>query len=193
MARSFSFGGISSGQIFQFGMVVPDVDEAMRFWAENMRIGPFTRSRGFKAPDGWYRGSRDMPELSIAHVYTGRVFIELIQQHDDTPSVYKEHIDKHGFGLHHYGIAIATEDYDATLEKYYNLGFENIFTDTLHGEVRIRYIGPKGDAGLEKLRNETGVSYLECVEMLPTEEAFFGGMIENALNWDGKTVEMARG
>ena len=129
-----------------------------------------------------------MPELTIAHAYTGRLFVEFIQQHDDVPSVYKEFIDKHGYGLHHLGLAIAPEDYDKTLDRYYSLGFENIFTDQLPGGTRIRYIGPKSEAALEKLRNETGVSYLECVEILEAEEAFFTGMYEASLNWDGKTL-----
>ena len=188
MPRTFSFGGVSSGQIFQLGYIVPDVDAAMRFYAETMKIGPFTCSRGFKAPDGWYRGSADMPELTIAHAHTGRLFIEFIKQHDDTPSVYKEFFDRYGFGLHHMGIAIAPEDYDKAIERYYNLGFENIFTDTLPGGTRIRYIGPKTEAGLEKMRNESGVCYLECVEVLASEEEFFKSMYEASLNWDGKTL-----
>ena len=187
MARTFSFGA-ESGQIFQLGYVVPDVDASMRFYAEAMRIGPFTCNRGFKAPDGWYRGSADMPQLTIAHAYSGRLFIEFIQQHDDTPSVYKEYVEKYGYGLHHYGIAVAPEDYDKTLEHYYSLGFENIFTDTLPGNVRIRYIGPKTEAGLDKLRNETGVGYLECVEVKENEEAMFTGMRKAALEWDGTTL-----
>ena len=188
MAKTFTFGGVASGQIFQLGYLVPDVDSSMRFCAEAMKIGPFTCNSGFKAPDGWYRGSTDMPQLTIAHAYSGRLFIEFIQQHDDTPSVYKEMLDKHGYGLHHYGIAVAPEEYDKTLEHYYSLGFENIFTDTLPGGVRIRYIGPKTPEGIEKLRNETGVGYFECVEILEKEEAMFTGMYEAALNWDGKTL-----
>ena len=188
MARTFSFGGVASGQIFQLGYIVPDVDASIRFCTEALGIGPFTCSRGFKAPDGWYRGSSDMPELTIAHAYSGRLFFEYIQQHDDTPSVYKEHIDKYGYGLHHFGIAVAPEEFDATLERYYSLGFEDIFTDQLPGDVRIRYIGPKSEAALDKLRNETGACYLECVEVKAVEESFFSGMIDAAMAWDGKTL-----
>ena len=192
MARTFSFGGISGGQLFQLGFIVPDVDASMRFYAETMSIGPFTCGRGFKAPDGWYRGSTDMPELTIAHAYSGHLFIELIQQHDDTPSVYKEHTEKYGFGLHHYGIAVAPENYDETLERYYSLGFEDIFTDRLPGDVRIRYIGPKGEQALDEMKRAAGVCYLECVEVKPGEEASFSGMVEASLNWDGTTLTRAR-
>ena len=192
MGKAFSFGEFTSGQIFQLGYIVPDVDASMRFYAEAMRIGPFTCNRGFKAPDGWYRGSSEMPQLTIAHAYSGSIFIELIQQHDDTPSVYKEYVDKYGYGLHHFGLAVAPDDYDETLEHYYSQGFENIFTDQLPGDVRIRYIGPKSDDALEKLRNEAGACYLECVEVKPGEATFFTAMIEAANNWDGKTLLRAR-
>lgn len=193
MARTFSFGGIKSGQVFQLGFIVPDVDEAMRAYAEKLRVGPFTCSRGFKAPDGRYRGSNDMPELTIAHAFNGSLFIELIQQHDGTPSVYKEFIDRYGYGLHHFGLAIAPEDYDDTLKRFYDDGFEDVFSDNLPGGVRIRYIGPKGEDGLDKLRSSTGVCYYECVELHETEEGFFGAMAEAAANWDGETLLRERG
>ena len=192
MAITLAFGGFMSGQIFQLGYIVPDVDASMRFYAETMRIGPFTCNRGFKAPDGWYRGSSEMPELTIAHAYSGRLFIELIEQHDDTPSVYKEHIDKYGYGLHHYGLAIAPQEYDETLERFFSLEFENIFTDQLPGDVRIRYIGPKTPEALDKIRSESGVCYLECVEVKPGEATFFSGMIEAASTWDGTTLLRSR-
>ena len=184
MAKTFSFGGIISGQVFQLGIVVTDINASMRFYSEALRIGPFTCSRGFKAPDGWYRGSSAMPELTIAHAFTGRLFLEFIQQHDEIPSVYKEFTDKHGYGLHHLGIALAPDDFDKTLEHYYSLGFEDVFTDRLPGGTRIRYIGPKNESASEKLRNETGVSYIECVEILDAEEAFFTGIYEAFLNCD---------
>jgi len=185
MAKMFSFGDVSSGQIFQLGIVVADIEASMRLCTEALRIGPFTCMRGFKAPDGWYRGGTDMPELTIAHAYAGRFFIEFIQQHDATPSVYKEYIDQFGYGLHHYGIAIAPDDYDKTLNHFYGMGFENVFTDRLPSGARIRYIGPKGEGAIEKLRKETGVGYLECVEVVEGEDEFFKGMYEASLKRSG--------
>jgi len=192
MANSFLFGNVQSGQIFQIGFVVPDVDAAMRFYAEVMRIGPFSCSRGFRAPDGWYRGSTDMPELTLAQAFTGSYYVEFIQQHDDTPSVYKEFIEKHGFGIHHYGIAIATEEYDKARERYFSLGFEDVFTDNLPGGTRIRYMGPKGEDALEKLRNETGVCYYECVEVLENQVSMFSRLAEAYRQWDGKEIILPR-
>ncbi|MCL1805829.1 MAG: VOC family protein [Clostridiales bacterium] len=191
MAKSFSFGGFASGEIFQLGYVVPDVDAAMKFYAEQLGVGPFSCSRGFRAPDGWYRGKTDMPELTLAQAYTGHVVVELIQQHDDTPSVYKEFIDRCGYGLHHYGITVATEDYDRTLEFYYSRGFVDVFTDNLPGGTRIRYIGPKSVGDIEKTRAEAGAGYFECVEVLENQEKMFSRLCEAHRLWDGKTVILA--
>lgn len=188
MAKSFTFDGIKSGQIFQMGILVPDIDASMRFYAQTLKIGPFTCARGFRAPDGWYRGSTEMPELTLAHAWTGRLFVELIQQHDDTPSVYKEFSDKHGYGLHHLGIAVAPEDYDETLARYYAQGFENIFTDQLPSGARVKYTGPKSEEGIEKLRNECGVRYIEFVEFVDVEERFFTGVYKEYLDWNGEEV-----
>ncbi|MCL2391360.1 MAG: VOC family protein [Oscillospiraceae bacterium] len=188
MTRKFTFGEIVSGQVFQIGLVVPDVDVAMRFYADVMKIGPFTCNRGFRAPDGWYRGKLDMPELTITHAHTGSLFIELIQQHDDTPSVYTEFTDKHGYGLHHLGIAVAPEEFEKVMAHYYGLGFEDVFTDNLPSGARIRYIAPNSEAAIEKLRNDTGVGYFEIVEIVDLEEIFFTKMYEASLNWDGKTI-----
>lgn len=195
MAKMFSFGGftIASGQIFQLGYVVPDVDAAMRFYTEKLHIGPFSCSRGFRAPDGWYRGLTGMPELTLSQAYTGQIVVELIQQHDDTPSVYKEYIEKCGYGLHHYGIAVATEEYDQTLEHFYSKGFVDVFTDNLPGGTRIRYIGPKNVEDIVKTRNEAGAGYFECVEVLENQEKMFSRLCEAYQHWDGKTIELGRG
>jgi hypothetical protein len=190
--KTFSFGNVVSGQIHQLGVVVPDIEAAMSFYVRNLGIGPFVYIQGFMAPDGWYRGETAMPKLSMGHVYTGRVFIELIQQHCDTPSVYTEHVGKYGYGLHHYGIAIAPEDYDRVINGYYTQDFENVFTDNLPSGARIRYIAPKDPAAAVNMVHETGVGYFECVEMVEEEEGFFGGICEAAANWDGKTISINR-
>ena len=190
--REFAFG-LASGDIFQVGIVVRDIEEAMRFYAENLKVGPFTLSRDFVAPAGSYRGGTVNPRLSLAHGYTGKLFVELIRQNDTIPSVYTEYMDKYGFGVHHFGLAIAPEDYDRVVGAYYAKGFEDVFTDRLPSGARIRYIAPGEPSAMEAMRASTGVAYLECVEVTPGEEQFFAGMRDKALQWNGKTIMVERG
>ncbi len=187
--REFAFG-IASGEIFQVGILVQDIEAAMKFYAENLKVGPFTLMRDFVAPAGSYRGGTENPRLSIAHGYTGKLFVELIKQNAAIPSVYTEYIDKYGFGAHHFGLAIAPEDYDRVTGEYYTKGFENVFTDQLPSGARIRYIAPRDKSMMEAMKESTGVSYLECVEIVPGEEGFFAGMRDKAIKWDGKTITL---
>jgi len=39
--------------------------------------------------------------------FAGHVMIELIEQHNDVPSVYRNIAEKRGYGFHHWGVATA--------------------------------------------------------------------------------------
>lgn len=172
--RKFQFG-FESGQLFQFGYVVENAAKGIADCSKLLGIATdsFIIQENFVAPDGTYRGRQDNPTLTIAHAFTGHIYIELIEQHTNTPSVYMEMIEKHGYGLHHFGLSIAPEDYDAVINGYYLDGFEDVFSDNLPSGARIRYIAPIDAAAREKMRNSIGVSYLECVEIVSGEEDFF--------------------
>ena len=185
--EQFRFG-IEKGKIFQLGFLVKNVDEAMAFYVSTLNIGPFVCNRGFIAAEGCYRGSADSPTLTIAHAFSGSLFIELIEQHTDTPSVYTEFFDKHSYGLHHFGIAIAPEIYTETVDSFYQNGFEDVFTDRAPTGAQIHYIAPRGENAMEKMRISLGAGYLECVEVLESTEEFFTDIKHAASEWDGKTI-----
>lgn len=172
--------GFESGKVFQFGFLVENINTAMAFYKGAGFTGPFTCFRNFTAPNGNYRGSMDCPLISIAHAFSGNVYMELIEQLDDTPSVYTEHRDVYGYGLHHLGIAVAPSDYDEIMAYFYANGFEDVFTDELPTGARIRYIAPKGEDARKSLREKAGVCYFEFVEAVPGEEEFFLGLREAA-------------
>ena len=185
--KRFLFG-FSSKRVFKLGFLVKDVGVAMPFYLEILKMGPFFCRHGVVPLEGVYRGSSENPSLTIAHGFGGNYFIELIQQDSDIPSVYKEFYDMHGYGLHHFGIAIAPDDYDETLANYYRNGFENVFEDRAPTGARISYIALKDRKAMENMYETIGVGYLECVEMIEEAENFFTGIYEAASAWDGKTV-----
>src|SRR5262245_23998577 len=88
-----------------------------------------------------YRGVRQDLRLSIAIAYSGHMMIELIQQHDDQPSVYRESFEKNGYGFHHWGIA--SDRYDDDFASYLKRGFEPIFTDETPVATRVAYFDAK--------------------------------------------------
>ncbi len=99
------------GQVFQLAYLPRDFGAALRFWTESMGAGPFFRRSRLSFPSMRYRGAPSGAVFSVAIGYWGDTQIELIEQHNDAPSVYRDFLDAGGEGLHH--VCIAVDDIDA--------------------------------------------------------------------------------
>ncbi len=97
--------------IFQYAWVVSDLDAACRRWIDLFGAGPFFTARHHKA-EGYfrYRGSTEECDLSYAFGYCGPVQIQLVELHDDTPSIFHDMFKRGEEGFHHVGIL--GEDFD---------------------------------------------------------------------------------
>ena len=90
------------GDIRQLAFIVKDIDSAMDYWARVLGIGPFFIKREIQFKDYEYRGKKGFsPTVSIALANSGFLQIELIAQHDDVASIYKEFLDSGQSGLQH--------------------------------------------------------------------------------------------
>ena len=121
-----------------------------------------------------YRAAPTTVDVSIAMAFTGSMCVELIQQHDDQPSVYLESISTSGYGFHHCGIG--TRNFDSLLAKYVALGHEAVFTDREPGGARIAYL-----SSADSLSGMT-----ELIELTEGVEAMFERFRRAAVNWDGE-------
>ncbi|EQB01894.1 VOC family protein [Sphingobium baderi] len=92
---SILFGGIR-----QLGMVVHDCEEAMRQWGR-LGVGPFFTMR-FTVDDFIFRGKPSpAPDVTLCFAHSGPLQVELIQQHNDVPSVWREFLDSGREGTQH--------------------------------------------------------------------------------------------
>lgn len=88
------------GPVIQQGYVVPDIDQAIEHWVAR-GVGPFFIESHIR-PKGEYDGHQIQPDLSAAFAYSGDQQIEVIQQHDDAPTIYRDYLADHpGGGLQH--------------------------------------------------------------------------------------------
>ena len=165
--------GQEPGGISQFAYVVEDIDAAIAHYVEAFSVGPwFMRSR-FQPPAGRYRGKPTTPTFSLARAFSGHTMVELIEQHDDSPSVYHEGPGPRRYGFHHWAIVTAT--FDADVERYARLGYEEAFYDVLPSGSRVIYI--------DATRDLPGM--IELVEHTPEQERVYTEIYEAALGWDG--------
>ncbi|GAB3616917.1 VOC family protein [Okibacterium endophyticum] len=165
--------GQPPGGIIQYAYTVPDAYEAARRWTEIFAVGPWLVRGPFTASSALYRGQPTEVELTLARTFNGHTMIELVQQHNDVPSVYREIVEARGYGFHHWGVA--STDIDKDIARYGSMGFDVAFEDVLPSRARVAYI--------DTTRELPGMT--ELISMDPAQEAFYTRIYRTALDWDG--------
>lgn len=161
------------GDMRQVGIVVRDIEAAMRHWVEVCGVGPWFYTDRLPVTAFTYRGTRhDNIHLSIALANSGDVQLELIQQRCDTPSMYQDFLRAGREGMQHWSSWPA--DYSAKLRS----ALANGYTIGQQGESArgpFVYLWNEGHPG----------TVIEMAEMTPARERIFAGVRDAARNWDG--------
>ena len=95
------------GEVMQIAFVPEDFEGAMRFWTQVMGVGPFYVQPRLAIPTLRYKGEPTDAVFTVAIAYWGDIQIELIEQHNDAPSLYKEWRDAGREGVNHSCIVVA--------------------------------------------------------------------------------------
>jgi catechol 2,3-dioxygenase-like lactoylglutathione lyase family enzyme len=126
------------GPIRQIGYVVTDLDRAISGWLE-LGVGPWFVMRGLTIP-AFYRGQPCEVTQSLAMTNSSEMQLELIQQEDDTPSIFTEFLSSHGEGFHQ--LAYWAEDYEATMAGVQAAGWPVVWSGGGDLGVRFAYVEP---------------------------------------------------
>lgn len=102
------------GPILQNGFAVRDWRAAAEHWVTVLGVGPFFAMRHIEFDWCEYRGEPVDIDMSVALAYTGEQQIELVQQHNDAPSIYTDFLARNEPGLQHMGVLV--DDLQATLD-----------------------------------------------------------------------------
>lgn len=107
-------------QLLQIGIIVRNVDKAVRYYEEMLGMGPWEVSymRGDQPPTDDLRidGKRESGIVSkLAFLKAYGMEIELIEPIGD--SAFKTWLEQHGPGIHHIA-AVTNTPYEELLEKY---------------------------------------------------------------------------
>ena len=104
------------GELRQVGIVVRDIEAAMKHWVEVCGVGPWFYTDKLAVTAFSYRGQRhDDVHVSIALANSGEVQLELIQQRCQTPTMYRDFLAAGREGMQHW--SSWPVDYDAILER----------------------------------------------------------------------------
>ena len=160
------------GPLRQMGYVVKDIDAAMRHWIDVCQVGPWFYVDKLVVTDFTYKGRPGDPHLSIALANSGDVQLELIQQRDDSPTLYQDFLNAGNEGLQHFSTWPENyqEIYQAALATGYTVGQE---ADSPRGPFV--YFAQEGHPG----------TVIEMAEMTEGRRRIFDGVREAAVDWDG--------
>jgi catechol 2,3-dioxygenase-like lactoylglutathione lyase family enzyme len=168
------------GPIRQVGHVVSDINRTMQYWTETLGIGPFYVMPEIPFANFHYRGRPSpSPIVTLAFAQSGDLQIELIQQHNDAPSAYREFLSAGREGMQH--VSSWFDDrmaYDRTRKAMIEAGMTIVHESmTEDGMPRFIYFETgRPDAPLVELSE----ALLPEVRMVPDIVA------AEAVNWDGQ-------
>jgi hypothetical protein len=164
------------GPIRQAGHVVPELQPAIDQWLAQ-GVGPWFL---LKMPLTMNcRGAEITPDLTIAFANSGELQVELIAQHDDSPTLYREFLDAGHEGLHHH--AWWVEDIDAVISGAVAAGWREVCSGDGGGAARFTYLEHDDLPGVTA----------ELMALTPAIEPFMDHIREAAVDWDG--TEPVRG
>ena len=161
------------GEFRKAGYVVRDIEVAMKHWVDVLGIGPWFYQKKTITTDFYYKGKPYDLDMSIAIANSGGIQIELIQQRNDTPSMYLDFLEQNGEGFHH--LAAWTTDINGEVDRLLKLGYK-IGQEGVIGENRFVYFETEG------LHSCT---IFAIVDVSNGIMEMFDQIRDAALNWDG--------
>ena len=164
--------GQPDGGVTQFAYFVEDIETAAADFTARLGVGPWF-VRGPFQPNARLRGEPHQPVISLARGFCGQAMFELVQQHDDGPSVFREHGGPRRYGFHHW--AIVTSRFDEDVARMEAAGYEEAFGDLLPSGARVVY--------MDATRDLPGM--IELVECTPAQEEVYASIYRACVDWDG--------
>lgn len=135
---------LPGASIVQIAFVVKDLEEAALRYSRLFGAGPFLVKRHVELAELRYRGVLSPTDFSIAVVQAGEIQLELVEQHDDSPSVYRDLFPEGAEGFHH--VAVIVPDLAAEIRRYRKQGFE-VASSGRFGDSDFAYVDTSGAVG----------------------------------------------
>ena len=160
------------GTVMQLCYCPQDMDAAIRFWTEKMGVGPFFKRGPLKFPSLKYREQPSDVSFSMAMAYWGDTQIELIVQHNDAPSIYRDWREQGMEGVNH--ICIVVEDIYAARALCVAQGY-SVEQELYYEGGGAIYVDAGGGPG----------TLTEMVQLSDEQQRRFAAYREAARTWDG--------
>jgi len=162
------------GAVRQNGYIVRDIRAAMDHWVNVMGVGPWFYIDRVQTDYFRHRGIDSNLEMSVALANSGDLQIELIQQRNEAPSMYREFLDAGHEGLQH--LAYWTTDFQGLYDSALSLGHKVGHEGQIGGaQGRFAYFDTQSHPG----------TVIEISDISGAKGFFFEHVRQAAIGWDG--------
>ncbi len=176
MAPSLPTSTPGRQRVVQLAYHVADLDRAVARFHQRFGLGPFLVRRRIALGEVCYRGAPAALAISVAHAQWGQVQLELVTQHDDAPSAFRDAFPAGVEGLHH--VAIVPEDHEAMVAHYVGAGFP-VVTELTTAEGRgAAYVDTRAALG----------HMVEIYRANPSLHQLYARVAGMAARWDGRRL-----
>jgi Glyoxalase/Bleomycin resistance protein/Dioxygenase superfamily len=163
------------GDPAQLGYVVRDIERAMDAWLAH-GVGPWFYLETVEVDWFRHRGVDSPLQMSVALANSGSLQLELIQQRNEAPSLYREFLDSGREGFQHV--------------SYWTSGYQDLYDRALAQGFRVGHEGSIGGeqgrfAYLEHDATPATDTLIEISDASGPKGMFFGHVREVAEAWDG--------
>jgi len=145
----------------------------MQHWVKVIGVGPWFYAPSVPVQNFQYRGKPSAMVLSVALANSGPLQVELIQQRNDEPSIYRDFVAAGKLGLQH--VAYWTEEYDVVMARAAANGLFPVMSGDVGAKGRYCYFDTELHPG----------SVVELSETVGPKGRMFRMIREAAQGWDG--------
>lgn len=164
-----------TGPVRQIAFVTRDIRASMEFYTRELGVGPWFTTEVTEAPGLRYHGAPCTAHFSAALAAWGAIQIEFIQQHDDSPSVFRDWMRRPFARELQQHVCHWAEDYDGTIARAQARGFV----------VEQDGVTPWGPFAY-LLHPDNPDQLFELLAITPRRLAFNRAIAAAAVDWDGR-------
>jgi len=141
--------GLGLPRVGQIGIITAGIREALPGVAAAFNLRTWYEPK-YAEKEFVINGKQVELDFQLVFAYSGGLQIELIEEKSQKATVYKDHLDQHGQGIHHLGFFVP--DMDAKLDLVEQLGLEILlesrFKTAGGGSVRFVYLDTRQVCGM---------------------------------------------
>ena len=167
---------LNRARIIQNAYIVNDLEAACKRWNAIYGIGPFLITEHLPLEEARYNGHIIDLDFSAAFSQSGDLNIELIEQHNDGPSGFRDMYPKGHEGLHH--VAVICDDYDAEVARFEAAGYPATMQFQLGPDFSVSFVDTRGAFG----------HVVELYQDNPGLRDLYDTVRRSAEHWDGQEL-----